>query len=170
MEDERDLSAGYLAAQQSGNPALAQSSFSQLSRQYPVTSSRFTTVETLARQIGPGFPSVARTDLTSALSQASALPDLRALVQTKFTALPAITSYSTIISPLLAFDDDIAAGSSNPQLAQNVSALGSVAQLEDQASQQRAILYAALLEHQFEPGAVGLPTRSQCPRPTQVGQ
>jgi signal transduction histidine kinase len=161
IEDERDLTAGYLANQQSGQATLAKSLSSQLSHQYAVTDSRLATVRTLAAQIGSGFPAVARSDLTSALSQLQAVPDVRDLVHTKFTALPAITNYSTIISSLLAFDNDIAVGNSNAQLAQTVIALGSVAQMEDQASQQRAILYAALFQQEFEPGALKALTAAQ---------
>jgi signal transduction histidine kinase len=149
IEDERDLTAGYIAAHQSGETVLSQSLLGELGHQYAVTGARLAAVEHLAGQIGPGYPGVARTDLENALSRVVALPDLRGLVHSQFTALPMITDYTNVISTMLAFDDEIAVGSSNAQLAQTVSSLAALAQMEDEASQQRAILYAVLLQRQF---------------------
>ena len=142
-EDERDLTAGYIA---SGDSAAA---LAALTRQYAVTDDRVRAVQQLAKQVGPAFPSVAATDLTFALSRISALPDLRDLAHSQIAPLPMISDYSGVIATLLAFDNEIGAGSSSAELAQSVSALVSLTQAEDAASQQRAILYAALLPGQF---------------------
>jgi len=160
-EDERDLTAGFLAAQQSGDAAQASSLSSQLQRQYPVTDARLATVRQLAGQIGSAFPAVARNDLTTALSRVSALSALRGLVKSKIDPLAMTENYSGVITTLLAFDNDIAVGSSNAQLAQSVSALDSVVQVEDQASEERAILYSALFQGQFEPNALTNLTAAQ---------
>src|SRR6202021_2828866 len=80
------------------------------------------------------------------------LPDLRGFVNSQIDPLAMTTTYSQLLSPVLTFDQEIAAGSSNAQLAQFATVLESAAQLEDQASQQRALLYAALFEGQFQPG------------------
>jgi signal transduction histidine kinase len=155
IEDERDLTAGYIAAHQSGETRLSQSLLGELSRQYTVTGARLTAVNRLAGQIGPAYPAVARNDLSFALSRAAALSGLRGLAHTEFTALPMITDYTNdVISPLLAFDDEIAVGSSNALLAQTVASLSALAQTEDETSQQRAILYAALLQRQFGVGGL----------------
>ncbi|MGD0554708.1 MAG: nitrate- and nitrite sensing domain-containing protein [Streptosporangiaceae bacterium] len=149
VEDERDITAGYVAANQAGVSGEATSLLTALNSQYGVTNARLAAVQEQAKQIGPGFPAVARTDLAFALSQVVALPELRNLAHSQISALPMITSYSGVVSTLLAFDNDIAAGSSSPQLAQTVSSLGALAQMEEQASQQRAILFATLLQGQF---------------------
>jgi len=149
VEDERDITAGYVSASQAGVSGEATSLLTALNSQYKVTNARLAAVQEQAKQIGPSFPAVARTDLAFALSQVVALPELRNLAHSQISALPMITSYSGVISTLLAFDNDIAAGSSSPQLAQTVSSLGALAQMEEQASQQRAILFAALLQGQF---------------------
>jgi signal transduction histidine kinase len=156
IEDERDLTAGYIAAHQSGPPSLSQEILGELGRQYGVTGARLTAVERLAGQIGPAYPAVARTDLGFALSRVAALTGLRGLAHSEISALPMIADYTDVVSAMLAFDDEIAVGSSNAQLAQTVSSLGSLAQVEDDASQQRAILYAVLLQRQF--GLGGLQT------------
>jgi signal transduction histidine kinase len=161
VEDERDLTGGFIAASQAGATNEASSLQTALDEQYKVSDARLATVQRQAARIGPSFPAVARTDLTSALSQVSALPDLRGLVHSQIPALPMITNYTGVVSSLLAFDNDIAAGSSSPQLAQTVSALASLVQIEDQASQQRGVLYAALLQGQFGPGELDALTTAQ---------
>jgi signal transduction histidine kinase len=161
VEDERDLTGGYLAAKQAGDSAEASSLLTALDAQYKITNGRLATVQREATRIGPAFPVVARTDLTSALSEVSALPGLRGLVHSEISALPMITNYTGVVSTMLAFDNDIAAGSSSPQLAQTVSALASLVQMEDQASQQRAVLFAGLLQGQFGLGELNALTTAE---------
>jgi signal transduction histidine kinase len=161
LEDERDLTAGLLAARQAGDAAEARSLQARLSSQYSITDAALAAMREDAAGIGPAFPAVATASLASALNEISALPDLRDLVPTKTTSLPMVTDYSAVISPLLAFDADIAAGSPDARLAQSVSAFGSVAQMEEQASQQRAILYSVFLEQGFEPGALNALTAAE---------
>ena len=161
VEDERDLTAGLLAARQAGNASAAATLLEELQRQYTVSNSRLTAVQQAAGQIGSAYPATARTDLTFALSRVSALTDLRDLVQSKIDPLAMTQSYSEVVATLLAFDNDIAAGSSNAQLAQTVISLATVAQLEEQASQQRALLYAGLFQGGFEPGALNGLTSAQ---------
>jgi hypothetical protein len=161
VEDERDLTGGYLAAKQAGDSAEASSLLAALDEQYKITNARLAIVQRAATHIGPAFPAVARTDLTSALSEVSAFAGLRSLTQSQMSALPMITSYTGVISTMLAFDNDIAAGSSSIQLAQTVSALTSLVQMEDQASQQRAVLYAALIQGQFGLGELSALTTAE---------
>ena len=61
------------------------------------------------------------------------------------TPIEVIESYSGILSILFALDDDITIGSGDVQLGDNVRALSALSMAEDQASQQRAILYGAFL-------------------------
>jgi len=154
IEDERDLTAGYIAVNQAGSPGQAKAMFGPLGGQYTTTGARLAAVQRQAAKIGPSYPAVARTDLTFALSRVAALPDLRGLAHSEIIPLPMIADYSNVISTLLAFDNEIAAGNSSAQLAQTVASLGSLAQMEDEASQQRALLYAALLQRQFGPGVL----------------
>jgi signal transduction histidine kinase len=154
IQDERDLTAGYVATRLSGQNSSAASIFGQLQAQYAVTGARLATAQRLAGAIGPAYPATARADLSLALSSLSALTELRGLAHSQMSPLPLINHYSAVIATLLAFDSDLAEGSSSAQLAQTVTSLEALAQTEEQASQQRAILYAALLERQFEPGAL----------------
>jgi len=161
VEDERDLTAGYIAAHQGGQAALAATISGELKHQYTVTTADTATVNGLAGQIGPAYPAAAQSDLSSALASLDALPELRALANSKFTSLPMINHYSNVVSTLLAFDNDIAAGSPSAPLGQTVTSIEALTQVEEEASQQRAVLYAALIEGQFEPGALSALTGAQ---------
>jgi signal transduction histidine kinase len=154
LEDERDLTAGEVAARQSGQTALAATISAQLNSQYATTNGLISSVDSAAGQIGSSYPAVAQTDLANAMSELGTLPSVRALPRTGMTALPIVTVYTHMVSVLLTFDNDLAAGSSSPQLAQTVSSLGDLAQMEDEASQQRGILYTELIQGQFGIGGL----------------
>ncbi len=154
VEDERDLTAGYIAARQGGQAKLTANVFGQLTHQYAVTTADIAAVRTLAGHINPSYPAAAQADLNSALSSLAALPELHALANSQITTLPEIGHYSSVVAPLLAFDHDIAAGSPSAPLAQTVTSIEALAQAEEEISQQRAVLYAALIEGKFEPGAL----------------
>jgi len=165
VEDERDLTAGYLASQQAGDKAQTTALLSKLQAQYGVTDTDLTAAGNLAVQVSSassGNPQATRTDVTSAMENLQgALPDLREFIHSQIDPLAMTNAYTQLVSPLLAFDNDIAAGSSNPQLAQFVNLLGSAAQIEDQASKQRALLYAALFQGRFQPGLLSALTAAQ---------
>jgi signal transduction histidine kinase len=165
VEDERDLTAGYLASQQAGDKAQAAALLSRLQAQYGVTDTGLAAARGLAGQVSPagsGNPQATRADVTSAMENLGVnLPDLRGFTHSQIDPLSMTSAYSQLLSPLLAFDNDIAAGGSDPQLAQLASLLGSAAQMEDQASQQRALLYAALFQGQFQPGLLPSLTAAQ---------
>ena len=148
IEDERDITVGYIAEGRSS------SLLATLTGQYAVTDRHAADVQSLARQIGSAYPAVVRTDLAFAQNRIQALSDVRDLAHSQISALPMITDYSNVIAALLAFDDEIAVGSSNAQLAETVISFGSLAQMEEDASQQRGILYAALIQRQFGLGGL----------------
>ena len=154
VEDERDLTAGFVGAHESGQTALSKTILGKLTHQYAVTEADTATVRTLAGQINPSYPAAAQADLTSALTSLSALAELRKLAHSQIASLPLINHYSTVVAALLAFDNDIAAGSPSAPLAQTVTSIETLAQAEEVTSQQRAVLYAALIEGGFEPGAL----------------
>jgi signal transduction histidine kinase len=161
MEDERDLTAGYVATRDSGQAVAATTDMGQLQHQYAMTNARLAAVNAAAGQIGPAYPAVARTDLATAMASLSALGELRALAHTQMSSVPLITHYTSVIETLLAFDNDIAAGTSSANLAQTVTSLAALTQVEEEASQQRALLYAALLEDNFELGALNALTGAE---------
>jgi len=116
----------------------------------------------LVAGIGGGFPASTQSKAVTVLNQIRYLPSLRSAIfpqpakgQTQLqadqnalaseTPTEVIESYSGILSILFALDDDITIGSGDVQLGDNVRALSALSEAEDQASQQRAILYGAFL-------------------------
>ena len=162
IEDERDITVGYIAQ---GRPS---SLLATLTGQYAVTGRHAAAVQSLAGQIGSAYPAVVRTDLAFAQNRIQALSDVRDLARSQISALPMITDYSNVITALLAFDDEIAVGSSNAQLAETVISFGSLAQMEDDASQQRGILYAALIQRQFGLGGLNALVAEQSDQASDV--
>jgi signal transduction histidine kinase len=156
VENERDLTAGYLASKQGADSTQTAILLGELKKQYDSTDKSLAAAEGLADAVSSassGNPQTTRNDVTEALQNLNVdLPDLRGFVNSQIDPLAMTTTYSQLLSPLLAFDQEIAAGSSNAQLAQFATVLESAAQLEDQASQQRALLFAALFQGQFQPG------------------
>ena len=156
LEDERDLTAGYVAA---GRPAAR---FTQLRKQYAVTDAWAAQAGSMANGIGAAYPAATQAKAGVVLARLSDLPGLRATAAgNEPEALPLITEYSTTISELLGFNDEIAQDSANSVLADTVRTLNSLSGMKDDASQQRALLYAALIERQFELGAPDALTAAQ---------
>jgi signal transduction histidine kinase len=72
-----------------------------------------------------------------------------------------ITNYSLALADLFTFDDAIAQQAGSAALVGKVRTLGSLSRMKDQASQQRAILEAALVSRQFQPGTLDALTAAQ---------
>jgi signal transduction histidine kinase len=149
LEDERDQIAGFVAAgrpaQDIGTVEAAESRTDEAADQ----------VTAAAKGIGAGFPAATQTKVTTVLDRIADLPGLRqAAVGTQLPSLPVIMDYSAAIADLFSLNDEIAQGDADPAVADGVLALGDLSRLEETVSRQRAILFAALTEQHFEPGAL----------------
>ena len=159
MEDERDGLAGYIAMGRKGavhTPTGAPTS--ALNADYARTNAAAAKVTSLANGItgNAAFPAQVQSDLSAVLDRVTDLPHYRsAAVQSLAPSLNIVGDYSDAIADLFTLNDQISQGSSDAALANTVRALGALSRTEDEASQQRGILYAALLDGQFEPGAAG---------------
>ena len=162
LEDERDHTAYYIALGANGGRASVLSASpqaravmtsSQLGVQYAATDHFVSEVRGLARQIGSSYPAQTQQQATTVLVALDSLSSLRGVAaDTEMPVLAVVTQYGQIIDALLALDDDIAQGVADPVLAQTVSMLGLVSEMKEEASQQRAILAAALAQGAFGPG------------------
>jgi signal transduction histidine kinase len=169
LQDERDLTAGYVSGKLSNNMAQARPLLGQVQAQERITDARTLVVVAGIGQIGSAFPAVATKDLATVQQSLGATTELRALAGTapggtapsQMSALPLIVRYSNLIATLLEFDNDIAAGSSNAQLGQTVTSFTALAQMQEDASQQRALVFAALQSGAFETGALSAVTAAQ---------
>jgi signal transduction histidine kinase len=148
MEDERADTAAFISA---GRPAAG---LAALRRQYVITDGWAATVRRLVRQDGRGYPARTQAGSATALASIAELPGLRRdAVQSQAPVLSVISGYSAATAGLFPVSDGIADPSGNSSLITSVLALGSLSRMTDQASQQQAILGAALAAGRFGPGA-----------------
>ncbi len=166
LEDERDQTVYYIALGANGgradalsrNPSLradAAPQITALRQQWARTDSSATKVRDLAAQIGSSYPAQtqqAAGAMLDALDQ-SQLSSLRtASTGSQLPLLIVAQKYSDAISTALGFNTDIAEGAGDATLTQTVGVLGLVSVMKQDASQQRAILAAALIQGRFGPG------------------
>jgi signal transduction histidine kinase len=160
METERDTSAAVLAddrvitaATAAKAPAselaalekdAAPDKAAQASAQ-AATNTAATATVSMAEQIGAQFPANTQARAATVVSQIQLIPGLRSMLGAQSPGA-AIQAYSEAIADLFNLNDEITSGSSDPTLADQVRTLGAISRAKDQASQQRAILYAALIE------------------------
>ena len=169
MEDERDLTAGVIALtmlqQNAGNDNAGSTVVASLTttlnhEQAQQASAEVTTnaaarrAQALVEGIGSAYPANVRAKAANVLKQITYLlaPDGLRLTQKELgqdvangSADQVIDSYSGVLSILFALEGEITTGSGDVQLGDDVRALTALSSAKDQASQQRAILYGALI-------------------------
>src|SRR5207344_2653426 len=149
MEDERDLTASFIAA---GRPDAGRAA---LQTQFAVTDAWAKRVRAQTLGVGSAFPAQTRTDAAAVIARIADLPNLRSYAMASHApALAATTNYALATADLFALNDDIAQQAGSSALVGRVRALGSLSRMKEQASLQRAILEAALVTGQFEPGTL----------------
>ncbi len=162
MENERDLTAAYDAALGYDSPAAVGGGASvpavsgstlryyqgQLTQAQQATNALAGRVRTLAAQIGAGFPAIAQNSAQNVVSITSNLAGLRSSALQQ-PSVSTIQSYTAEIGGLFALNDQIASGSGDAALFADVRALGALSRAKDQASQERAIVDAALIAGSF---------------------
>jgi signal transduction histidine kinase len=153
MEDERDLTAGYIS---SGQPGGSSPLHIALTKQQNATDEAEQQVSAAASDVGAGYAQSVRDSLTQVKAVISALPQLRSAAAPtagngKAPAQAMITDYTNAINTLLTFTSLSASGTSDTTLSRNVIILTALARATDEASQQRATLYSALIAKHFPP-------------------
>jgi signal transduction histidine kinase len=172
MEDERDQTVIYIASGQVGRKGYLTGSktvkgnaapqLQLVKQQWAFTAPWIAQVRGQLAEIGSTYPSQVQQDATSIRAVLAGLPDLRTAATTTFLpALSVISRYTAAIDSLLAIDDDITLGTGDSVLASNVRALGFVSRIEEEASEQRALLAYALTQGQFGPGVLTALTSAQ---------
>ena len=162
LQNERDLTAGAAAvtalqadavhdrAGPSVTASLQQSFLAgqrQLAAAQRTTSSAATPVLQLAQQVSanPAFPASIQDAARKVAAQAGNLDAIRVEVLGEPPA-SVIYDYSTVLGSLFAFNSQLAGSSGDSLLSNEVGALSALSAAKDQAAQQRAILYATLIE------------------------
>jgi signal transduction histidine kinase len=163
MEDERDLSANFIA---DGRPAADRAT---LRRQYAVTNAWAQRVGAQMREVGGAFPVQTQAGAAAVIARIADLPNLRSYAMSgNAPALTVITNYTLALADLFTFDDAIAQQAGSSALVARVRTLGSLSRMKGQASLQRAIVEAALVSGQFQPGTLDALTTAQTQQATDL--
>jgi hypothetical protein len=160
MEDEQDRYAGvaaYGVLQSDAQVVKAQASVTgPIATALAADQSALKTAEnntdavavrtrSLASAIGTAFPATVQAKAEAVVTMIDSITGLR----DQLTGQPAaqvIANYSNSVGDLFSLNDEIISGSGDAALADEVRALSALSRAKDEASQQRAFLYAILLE------------------------
>ena len=141
--------------------AAARNQLQVVKKQYEITNRAVRPVMAGIAQIGPSYTTGVIQDARSVASTLATLRSVRASSLTaQANAVDVINRYLTVINVLLAFDDQIALTSNDPQLTSTVSALGQISRIENEYSIQRGVIVFALTLGKFEPNLFPLLTNS----------
>jgi signal transduction histidine kinase len=143
LEDERDETTGIIPVASSKTAAVA------LQHWYNATDAAAAGVRRVAVGVGSSFPANIQTRVNAVLSVINHLAELRSTAQASQSALAVIADYSGPIGEMFSLNDQIAQGTADSGLANDVQALNSLSLAKDQAAQQRAILFNALTQQLF---------------------
>ncbi|MBO0804709.1 MAG: nitrate- and nitrite sensing domain-containing protein, partial [Nocardiopsaceae bacterium] len=142
LENERDKTA----SDRSGNPSVMQSL-------YAVTNSEAARVQRMASGIGSDFPANIVSEAKSVASDSApgSLHAMRAqaLGDAGGEATGIIQAYANTLTDLIQLNDQVAQGVSDSALADDVRTLNALTNAQEQASEQRLLLYNAFLQKSF---------------------
>ena len=139
LEDERDETCGSVPV---SDPTALQ-------RWYNATDTAATRVQALAADVGGSFPTDVQAKAAAVRSAITNLPKLRVAAQNDTSALLVIADYTVPINAMMALNGQIALGTGDPDLTDDVQTLSSLALEKDQVAQQRAILFNAFTKRSF---------------------
>ena len=169
METERDVTAAVAADENlptfltavKASPTVTAALNKDLKQQMKAqtiaqaaTNTAAARTRSLAVQIGSQFPASTQQKAATVVSQIDLIPGLRSQLGSQPPS-ETIQAYSEAIATFFNLNDEITSSSGDPALADEVRTLGAMSRAKDQASQQCAILYAALIEAKYnDPGAL----------------
>ena len=153
MENERDLTAAMCAASPGGQcptagekvDPTAQSLQAEVRGAQAATNAAAGQVQTLAAQIGRPFPANTQAKAAAVTAMIGSLGSLRVRAITQ-PPQAVIVAYTEAVASLFALNDEVTSASGDPLLSDEVRTLGSLSRAKDEASQERAIIDAALTE------------------------
>jgi signal transduction histidine kinase len=158
IEAERDAIVWYIAEGINGRLGLtfgqpstperlaAKGQLQIVQQQFVYTDPWKKSVDAAVAQIGSGYPAAVQASAVAVISRLRSLDGLRtSALKTRVAAIDVINAYDQIVGTLLAFDDQVALSSSDPQLTSTAHACASISRLEDEDSTQRAIVMYGLV-------------------------
>ena len=142
LEDERDETSGSVPV---SNPKTLQ-------RWYDATDAAVAKVQALAAGVGGSFPANIQAKAAAVRSAITNLGELRRAAQASQSTLAVIADYAIPIGDLISLNDQIAQGTDDSGLTNDVQTLNSLSLEKDQLAQQRAILFNAFTRELFANG------------------
>ncbi len=147
LQDERDVTIEYIALGNAGraggmhNASAAAANKALVIQQWNLTQPWLARVRQQLAAIGAAYPAVVQSEAQNVRTLLATVPLLRKAATTEsLPFLVVMSKYSSLIDQLLAIDDNIALGSSDPILANDVRVLGLISRIEELASEQRGFL------------------------------
>ena len=125
---------------------------STLNTAYAATDATAAKVQPLASAIGGSFPANIQARAATVVNEITNLKALRTTAQASQSALAVIADYATPITNMIALNNQIAQGTSDASLVNDVQTLNLLSQAKDQAAQQRALLFNAFTQRVFADG------------------
>jgi signal transduction histidine kinase len=126
-------------------PEAAATELLLLRSDYKKTTAAAAPVLSLAGTIGSSYPALVQQQAQDAIAAIGDLPALRqAATNSRFSSLAVIDDYGTTVTQLLALEDEVAAGSNDATLADNVHVLSLISSMKEEVAQQQAIVTSAL--------------------------
>ncbi|HEY1344771.1 MAG TPA: nitrate- and nitrite sensing domain-containing protein [Streptosporangiaceae bacterium] len=155
LQDERDQSIVYIARKANGGQAAAGNTagLQVLFTKRHATEVAAAEVSRHLEQFGGLLSAADRQEASAALGDLQNLPDLRLEAMQSTLTAPILQKYSRIITDMLVLEQNTGQGVGDVTLAETVRVLGLVSRMKEDASQQRAILSAALIQHTLDPGS-----------------
>jgi signal transduction histidine kinase len=150
LQNERQDTIKYIVLGQSGGgrdatPEAAAPELAVLTLDHKRANQIANQVRALAKGIGSAYPGLARQEAQGALTSINGLTALRDVaITSQIPALVVTNQYDATIDQLLTLENEMAAGSNDAALADNVRALGLVSGMKEQVSRQQAILTSSL--------------------------
>jgi hypothetical protein len=173
VEAERDAIVSYIAGGNAGRAALisgdknpadlaaAKTALQVATRLIESTSRSVKIVDAGVAQIASGYTAEVRAVAAGVSSKLAGLPGLRRIaLTTQMQASNVIGEYDSVIRTLLAFDDQVALSSIDPQLTSTARAMAQVARVEDADSVERAVIMYGLIARSLNANLFGELTAS----------
>jgi hypothetical protein len=162
VEDERDQTVDYIALDHAGRAGelaghhkAAAAGLRGLTEDYGAATGLLPKVTRGLREIGKAFSGQTGQRAQLSTSLLTGLPALRdASTRTALPAQVVMQKYTSLIDGLLHVDDQIAFNSSDPVLDNAVRALSLISRIDEEASEQRALLAEAFTTESFGPGVL----------------
>ena len=160
LQDERDQTVYFIAEGPNGGRAAmgtvtGTQGLGVVQQQIRNSQQATAVVKTdLNKVVNGSFSTLTKQEAAAALADLANLANLRqAATASKLPALVVVQKYNDVIGDLLVLEDATAQGSSDASLSQSVRVLGFVSRMKEDASQQRAILAAALIQGVLVPAS-----------------